>query len=153
MTAPEPDAPHVRTVLRLAAAMQRHALLLAVPVAVLAAVLAVALRGMPGLVGAVIGAVLGLVAGAVSTLVMRGTARTSPAGVMIGAMTSFAGKVLLLGDSLLHQALDLMTVELGQQGTQVRAIGGPSQTLLRHRKTDEVAQLNFAFANKVQRKW
>jgi ATP synthase protein I len=96
VTAPEPDAPHVRTVLRLAAAMQRHALLLAVPVAVLAAVLAVALRGMPGLVGAVIGAVLGLVAGAVSTLVMRGTARTSPAGVMIGAMTSFAGKVLLL---------------------------------------------------------
>jgi ATP synthase protein I len=96
VTAPEPDAPHVRTVLRLAAAMQRHALLLAVPVAVLAAVLAVALRGMPGLVGAVIGAVLGLVAGAVSTLVMRATARTSPAGVMIGAMTSFAGKVLLL---------------------------------------------------------
>jgi ATP synthase protein I len=96
VTAPEPDAPHVRTVLRLAAAMQRHALLLAVPVAVLAAVLAVALRGMPGLVGAVIGAVLGLVAGAVSTLVMRGTARTSPAGVMIGAMASLAGKILLL---------------------------------------------------------
>jgi ATP synthase protein I len=96
VTAPEPDAPHVRTVLRLAAAMQRHALLLAVPVAVLAAVLAVALRGTPGLIGAVIGALLGLAAGAVSTLVMRGTARTSPAGVVIGAMTSFAGKVLLL---------------------------------------------------------
>jgi ATP synthase protein I len=92
----EPDAPHVRTVLRLAAAMQRHALLLAVPVAVVAAVLAAVLRGTPGLIGAVIGAVLGLTAGAVSTLVMRGTARTSPAGVMIGAMTSFAGKVLLL---------------------------------------------------------
>ena len=73
--------------LRLAAAMQRHALLLAVPVAVVAAVLAAVLRGTPGLVGAVIGAVLGLTAGAVSTLVMRGTARTSPAGVMIGAMT------------------------------------------------------------------
>ncbi len=28
-----------------------------------------------------------------------------------------------------------------------------TQTLLRHRKTGEVAQLNFAFANKVQRKW
>jgi ATP synthase protein I len=27
---------------------------------------------------------------------MRGTARTSPAGVMIGAMTSLAGKILLL---------------------------------------------------------
>jgi ATP synthase protein I len=92
----EPDAPHVRTVLRLAAAMQRHAVALAVPVAVVAAVLAAVLRGTPGLIGAVIGAVLGLTAGAVSTLVMRGTARTSPAGVMIGAMTSFAGKVLLL---------------------------------------------------------
>jgi ATP synthase protein I len=96
VTAPEPDAPHVRTVLRLAAAMQRHALLLALPVAVIAAVLATVLRGTSGLIGAIIGAVLGLVAGAVSTLVMRGTARTSPAGVMIGAMTSFAGKVLLL---------------------------------------------------------
>jgi ATP synthase protein I len=93
---PAPDAPHVRTVLRLAAAMQRHALLLAVPVAVAAVGLATVLRGTPGLVGAVIGALLGLVAGAVSTLVMRGTARTSPAGVMIGAMASFAGKVLLL---------------------------------------------------------
>src|SRR3954465_14870408 len=28
-----------------------------------------------------------------------------------------------------------------------------TQTLLRHRKTGEIAQLNFAFANKVQRKW
>lgn len=28
-----------------------------------------------------------------------------------------------------------------------------TQTLLRHRKTGEVAPLNFAFANKVQRKW
>jgi hypothetical protein len=28
-----------------------------------------------------------------------------------------------------------------------------TQTLLRHRKTGEVAQLNFAFANKIQRKW
>jgi ATP synthase protein I len=54
------------------------------------------LRGTPGLVGALIGAVLGLAAGLVTTLVMRGTARTSPAGVMIGAMTSLAGKILLL---------------------------------------------------------
>src|SRR3954470_24490533 len=28
-----------------------------------------------------------------------------------------------------------------------------TQTLLPHKKTGEVAQLNFAFANKVQRKW
>jgi hypothetical protein len=28
-----------------------------------------------------------------------------------------------------------------------------TQTLLRHRKTDDIAQLNFGFANKVQRKW
>src|SRR5260221_268972 len=28
-----------------------------------------------------------------------------------------------------------------------------TQTLLRHRKTGEAAQLNFAYANKVQRKW
>jgi ATP synthase protein I len=94
--APEPDAPHVKTVLRLAAAMQRHALLVAVPVAVISAVAAVVLRGTSGLVGALIGIVLGLTAGLITTAVMRGTARTSPAGVMIGAMASLAGKILLL---------------------------------------------------------
>lgn len=94
--APEPDAPHVKTVLRLAATMQRHALLLSLPLAVGAAVLGLVLRGVPGLVGALIGAVLGLGAGLITTFVMRGTARTSPAGVMIGAMTSLAGKILLL---------------------------------------------------------
>ena len=93
---PEPDAPHVKTVLRLAATMQRHALLLSAPLAVAALVAGYLLRGTPGLVGALIGAVLGLAAGLVTTLVMRGTARTSPAGVMIGAMTSLAGKILLL---------------------------------------------------------
>jgi peptidoglycan/LPS O-acetylase OafA/YrhL len=41
-------------------------------------------------------------------------------------------RVLLMGDSLLHQSLDLVVDELAQQGTQVKAIGGPSQTLLRH---------------------
>lgn len=93
---PEPDAPHVKTVLRLAATMQRHALLLSVPLGVAAVVLGGLLRGTSGLVGALIGFVLGLAAGLITTLVMRGTARTSPAGVMIGAMTSLAGKILLL---------------------------------------------------------
>ena len=96
LAVPPPDAPHVRTVLRLAATMQRHALLVGVPLAVAAVVLGGVLRGTPGLVGALIGALLGLAAGLVTTLVMRGTARTSPAGVMIGAMTSLGGKILLL---------------------------------------------------------
>jgi ATP synthase protein I len=93
---PEQDAPHVKTVLRLAAVMQRHALLFGVPLAVIAVVLGAVLRGTPGLVGALIGAVLGLGAGLITTLELRCTARTSPAGVMIGAMTSLAGKILLL---------------------------------------------------------
>jgi ATP synthase protein I len=93
---PEPDAPHVKTVLRLASMMQRHALLISAPLAAAAVVLGAVLRGTPGLVGALLGVVLGLAAGLVTTLVMRGTARTSPAGVMIGAMTSLAGKILLL---------------------------------------------------------
>ena len=94
--APDQDAPHVKTVLRLAAMMQRHALLFSVPLAVAAVVLGYLLRGVSGLVGALLGALLGLGAGLITTLVMRGTARTSPAGVMIGAMTSLAGKILLL---------------------------------------------------------
>ena len=93
---PNPMPPHVKTVLRLAATMQRHALGFAVPVAVISAVAAVVLRGTSGLVGALIGTVLGLTAGLITTAVMRGTARTSPAGVMIGAMASLAGKILLL---------------------------------------------------------
>jgi peptidoglycan/LPS O-acetylase OafA/YrhL len=41
-------------------------------------------------------------------------------------------RVLIMGDSLVHQALDLIVDELALQGTQVKAIGGPAQTLLRH---------------------
>ncbi|MHA6796143.1 hypothetical protein ACVGVM_21900 [Pseudonocardia bannensis] len=93
---PATDPPHVATVLRLAGAMQRTALILGVATSAVAIVVAVVLRGGPGLVGAVIGAVLALLAGAVGTFVMRGTARTSPAGVMIGAMTAFAGKIVIL---------------------------------------------------------
>lgn len=89
---PEPDAPHVKTVLRLAATMQRHALLISVPLGVAAVVLGGVLRGTPGLLGALIGVVLGLAAGLITTLVMRGTARTSPAGVMIGEMTCWAAR-------------------------------------------------------------
>lgn len=93
---PAQDPPHVETVLRLAAAMQRTALLLGVPVAVAAVVAAAVLRGVPGAVGAVVAAVIGLGIGVFGTFVMRGTARATPAGVMIGAMTSFAGKIGLL---------------------------------------------------------
>src|SRR5690242_13048085 len=96
LSVPDPDAPHVKTVLRLASTMQRHAFALGLPLAVLSVVVAAVLRGTSGLFGALIGAVLGLAAGMITTLVMRGTARTSPAGVMLGAMTSLAGKVLLL---------------------------------------------------------
>jgi peptidoglycan/LPS O-acetylase OafA/YrhL len=39
-------------------------------------------------------------------------------------------KVLLIGDSLLHQALDLIRHDLNRQGSEVRALGGPSETLL-----------------------
>ena len=78
------------------AAVPARAQVVASALAVAALVLGGVLRGTPGLVGALIGALLGLAAGLVTTLVMRGTARTSPAGVMIGAMTSLAGKILLL---------------------------------------------------------
>src|SRR3954468_19119621 len=93
---PEHDAPHVKTVLRLAAVMQRHALLFSVPLAVAAVVLGARLRGTAGRAGALLGAGRGGAGRLGTTLVMRGTARTSPAGVMIGAMTSLAGKILLL---------------------------------------------------------
>jgi ATP synthase protein I len=59
-------------------------------------VLSAVLRGTGGLIGSLIGAVLGLALGFIGTAVMRGTAQTTPAGVMIGAMTSFAGKFVVL---------------------------------------------------------
>jgi ATP synthase protein I len=91
------EAPHVATVLRLAGAMQRIALVLSVAVAVVAVAVATLLRGGgEGLAGAVIGALLGIGAGLLGTVVMRGTARATPAGVMIGAMAAFTGKIVVL---------------------------------------------------------
>jgi ATP synthase protein I len=97
MTAPEPkDAPHVATVLRLASAMQRYAVIVTVIVAVLALVVAFLMRGGPGLLGALVGAVIAAGLGWLGTWVMARTARASPAGVMIGAMTAFGAKILFM---------------------------------------------------------
>jgi ATP synthase protein I len=98
MTAPEPrpDAPHVATVLRLASAMQRHAMIVTAVVVVVALVVAFLMRGGPGLVGALVGAVIAAGLGWLGTWVMARTARATPAGVMIGAMTAFGAKILFM---------------------------------------------------------
>src|ERR687895_562908 len=97
MTAPEPkDAPHVATVLRLASAMQRYAVIVTAVVAVLALVVAFLMRGVPGLVGALVGGVIAAGLGWLGTWVMAQTARASPAGVMIGAKILFMLVFLLL---------------------------------------------------------
>jgi ATP synthase protein I len=97
MTAPEEkDAPHVATVLRLASAMQRHAVIVTAVVAVLALVVAFLMRGGPGLLGALVGAAIAAGLGWLGTWVMARTARASPAGVMIGAMTAFGAKILFM---------------------------------------------------------
>jgi ATP synthase protein I len=97
MTAPEPkDAPHVATVLRLASAMQRYAVIVTAVVTVLALVVAFLMRGGPGLLGALVGAVIAAGLGWLGTWVMARTARATPAGVMIGAMTAFGAKILFM---------------------------------------------------------
>lgn len=99
MTDPDPpvkDAPHVASVLKLAAGMQRNAVILAAIVAVLSIVVATLLRGGPGAIGSVVGAVVAGALGWLGTFVMARTARATPAGVMIGAMTAFTGKVAFL---------------------------------------------------------
>jgi ATP synthase protein I len=102
MTAPEPpsnaqkDAPHVASVLRLASGMQRSAAIVTAVVAVIALVVAFLLRGVPGLVGALVGAVIAGGLGWLGTWVMARTARATPAGVMIGAMTAFGVKILFM---------------------------------------------------------
>jgi ATP synthase protein I len=97
MTAPEPkDAPHVATVLRLASAMQRYAVIVTAVVAVLALAVAFLMRGVPGLVGALVGGVIATGLGWLGTWVMAQTARATPAGVMIGAMTAFGAKILFM---------------------------------------------------------
>lgn len=90
------EAPHVKTVMTLAAVMQRLAVLVGVPTAVVAVVVGLLVRGGSGAVGAALGALLALGIGYVGMWVMRSTAAASPAGVMIGAMASFAGKFVLL---------------------------------------------------------
>jgi ATP synthase protein I len=98
MTDPDPvkDAPHVASVLKLAAGMQRNAIVLAAAVGVVSIVVAFLLRGGSGAVGAVVGVVIAGALGYQGTLVMAKTARASPAGVMIGAMTTFTGKIAFL---------------------------------------------------------
>jgi ATP synthase protein I len=93
---PKPDAPHVATVLTLASAMQRHAAIITAVVSVVALVAALLLRGTPGLVGALAGAVVAGGLGWLGTWVMARTARATPAGVMIGAMTAFGVKILFM---------------------------------------------------------
>jgi ATP synthase protein I len=111
MTNPDPpvkDAPHVASVLKLAAAMQRNAVILAVIVAVVSIVVATLLRGTPGAIGAVVGAVVAGGLGWLGTFVMSRTARATPAGVMIGAMTAFTGKIgFLLVFLLLFRGTEL----------------------------------------------
>jgi ATP synthase protein I len=94
--ATEKDAPHVASVLKLAAAMQRNALILTAIVGVLAIVLGFVLRGTAGGIGAVVGVVIAGALGWFGTFVMAKTARATPAGVMIAAMTSFGAKLLFL---------------------------------------------------------
>ncbi|MCO1658147.1 hypothetical protein [Pseudonocardia humida] len=96
MTEPSQDAPHVASVLRLAATMQRIALIIAGATAVIALAVGFALRGGPGGIGAVVGGVVALGLGLLGTVVMARTARATPAGVMVGAMAAFAGKLLFL---------------------------------------------------------
>jgi len=90
------DAPHVRTVLMMARAMQRNALVLSAVAAVVAVVAAYLWRGVPGGVGAAVGAVLALTLGYLGTFVMAKTARATPIGVMAGGMAAFAGKVAFM---------------------------------------------------------
>lgn len=90
------DAPHVASVLKLAAAMQRIAVTLAIAAAVLAMVVGFLLRGTPGLVGALVGGVIAGGLGWLGTFVMAKTARATPAGVMVGAMGSFGAKIVFL---------------------------------------------------------
>lgn len=90
------DEPHVATVLTMAAAMQRNALVLSAVVAVVAVVLGYLLRGVPGAVGALVGSVLGIALGFLTTFVMAKTARATPIGAMAGAMMSFTGKIAFM---------------------------------------------------------
>ena len=95
-TEPTKDAPYVASVLRLAAAMQRYAAILAVVVGVVAIVLGFVLGGVSAGIGTVVGAVIAGGLGWLSTFVMIKTARATPAGVMVGAMSAFAAKILFL---------------------------------------------------------
>jgi ATP synthase protein I len=93
---PRSDAPHVATVLRLATAMQRYAAIITVVVAVIGLVVGFLVRGVPGLIGALVGAVIAGGLGWLGTWVMARTARATPAGVMIGAMTAFGVKIIFM---------------------------------------------------------
>jgi ATP synthase protein I len=93
---PTADAPHVGSVLKLAAGMQRYAVILAVVVGAVAIALGFLLGGVPGGIGTVIGAAIAGGLGWLGVFVMIKTARATAAGVMIGAMTAFTAKIVFL---------------------------------------------------------
>jgi ATP synthase protein I len=93
---PTADAPHVGSVLKLANGMQRHAMILTALVGVVAIALGFALGGVQSGTGAVVGVVIAGGLGWLGTFVMIKTARATPAGVMVGAMTAFAAKIVFL---------------------------------------------------------
>ena len=93
---PTTDAPHVASVLRLAAGMQRYATIFTVVVGVVAVVAGFVLADVPGGIGTIVGVVIAGGLGWLGTFVMIKTARATPAGVMVGAMTAFAAKIVFL---------------------------------------------------------
>jgi ATP synthase protein I len=93
---PTADAPHVGSVLKLAAGMQRHAVILTLVVGVVAIALGFLLGGIQSGIGAIVGVVIAAALGWLGTFAMFKTARATPAGVMVGAMTAFAVKIAFL---------------------------------------------------------
>jgi ATP synthase protein I len=102
------------SVLRVAAGMQRYALLPSLAMSVVTTVVGAILFGAPGAVGAVIGAAIIIGGGLLVLLVMRKTATQPPATVMAAAMATYLGKfILLLVFGFAFKTTGLFNVKMG----------------------------------------
>ncbi|MEC3981193.1 hypothetical protein [Amycolatopsis sp. H20-H5] len=133
-TAPavEPENPHAKSVLTLAAAMQKATLLVVPPVVVAAAVVFLIVQGTPGLVGALVGGVLGLLSSLATIGMMKFSAGLDPMFVMAIALGGYFFKILVLFGALtllkgatwvttLSLGLSLLAVILAAAAMDVRA--------------------------------
>jgi hypothetical protein len=96
----EPENPHAKTVLTVAAAMQKATLIAVPPVVLVSTIVFLVLRGAPGLFGGLIGGALAILSSLATLGMMKFSAGMDPMFVMVIALGGYLFKIILLFGAL-----------------------------------------------------